>query len=129
MRAGSRPPDVVIVRGRNYAPQEIEEPLPPIAGVRAGCVIAVGDTVGGLGEQLVILAERDACVDRTDAAIESDIRQRLSEALSLAPDRVLLLAPGHAAAHLVEQAAPARRARAAPRRRAHGASVRSACWP
>jgi len=37
-------------------------------------VIAVGDTVEGLGEQLVILAERDACVDRTDAAIESDIR-------------------------------------------------------
>ncbi len=89
-----RKKDVVIVRGRNYAPQEIEEPLSPIAGVRAGCVIAVGDAVEGLGEQLVILAERDARVERPDAAIESDIRQRLSEALSLAPDRVLLLAPG-----------------------------------
>jgi fatty-acyl-CoA synthase len=89
-----RQKDLVIVRGRNYAPQEFKEPLAGVAGLRAGCVMAVGDVVEGRGEPLVILAERDPRVARPDEALESDIRQRLSEALSLAPGRVRLLAPG-----------------------------------
>jgi len=89
-----RKKDLVIVRGRNYAPQEIEESLAGIPGLRAGCVVAVGHVVEGRGEQLVILAERDPRVERPAAAVEADICARISKALSLVPDRVHLLAPG-----------------------------------
>jgi fatty-acyl-CoA synthase len=52
-----RAKDLIIIRGRNYAPQEMEELLLDVEGVRKGCTVAVSTMVEG--EQLIILAEKD----------------------------------------------------------------------
>ena len=53
-----RAKDVVIIRGANHAPQEFEECLDGVAGVRQGCAVALGfQPDGGGEEQLLILAE------------------------------------------------------------------------
>ena len=54
-----RAKDVIVVRGANHAPQEFEECLRGIAGVRTGCAVALGFVPDGeSGEQLLVLAER-----------------------------------------------------------------------
>jgi fatty-acyl-CoA synthase len=53
-----RAKDLVIVRGRNHAPQEFEDALEPIAGVRTGCAVALGFVpTGETDEQLLLLVE------------------------------------------------------------------------
>lgn len=86
--------DLIIIRGRNYAPQEIEELLSGIDGIRTGCVAAVGHWVDGSGEQLVVLAERDVRSSRPADDVVADIRARLAAGISLSPHHVELLAPG-----------------------------------
>ena len=86
--------DLVIIRGRNYAPQEIEALATGTEGLRAGCIIAGGVLVDGEGEQLVILAEKDARSDRADDALAADIRDRVVAGIGLTPRTVEVLAPG-----------------------------------
>jgi len=90
-----RAKDLIIIRGRNLAPAQVEEPLRDIEGLRAGCCVAVGCAgEDGHGEQLVILAERARAKPRPDAEIVAEIRHRILAALALLPARVVLLAPG-----------------------------------
>jgi len=86
--------DLIIIRGRNYAPQEIEQLLTGTQGMRAGCVVAVGCVIEGQGEQLVVLAERDLASACPDLQIEAEITERILAGLSLTPYEVRLLAPG-----------------------------------
>jgi acyl-CoA synthetase (AMP-forming)/AMP-acid ligase II len=86
--------DLIIIRGRNYAPQEIEALAAGIPGVRTGCVAAVGHSVDGQGEQLVIFAEKDRRVPRPDEEIAAEIHARIVTGISLVPHRVEILAPG-----------------------------------
>jgi fatty-acyl-CoA synthase len=82
-----RAKDVVILRGSNHAPQEFEEALDGVAGVRPGCAAAVGiPTVEG--EQLALLVEADGAADA------EQIRARVTERTGIRPDEVHLLAPG-----------------------------------
>ena len=53
-----RAKDLIIIRGRNYAPQEMEELLLDVEGVRKGCAVAVSTMIEGEGEQLIILARK-----------------------------------------------------------------------
>ncbi|HEX4459812.1 MAG TPA: AMP-binding protein, partial [Polyangia bacterium] len=53
-----RAKDIVIIRGANHAPQEFEECLDRVAGVRHGCAVALGFQPDGGEEQLLVLAER-----------------------------------------------------------------------
>lgn len=89
-----RSKDLIIIRGRNYAPQEIEELVHHIEGVRTGCVVARGYVVEGIGEQLVILAERDTRSAIPETDIAATIRERVLSAISLTVCRVEVLAPG-----------------------------------
>jgi acyl-CoA synthetase (AMP-forming)/AMP-acid ligase II len=87
--------DLLIIRGRNLAPQEVERLLDGVAGLRPGCQVAVSHPgEDGGGEGLVVLAERDRLRPRPDDALEAEIRQRLLVGLGLSPARVALLAPG-----------------------------------
>jgi acyl-CoA synthetase (AMP-forming)/AMP-acid ligase II len=86
--------DLVIIRGRNYAPQEIEALATGTDGMRAGCIVAGGLVVEGEGEQLVILAEKDARSDRPDAELAAEIRDRIVAGINLTPRSVEVLAPG-----------------------------------
>ncbi len=86
--------DLIIVRGRNYAPQEIEELVWAMPGVREGCVAAVSHPVEGQGEQLIVLAERDPKHPVPDAGLIAAIHDRLVESLPVGPYLVQLLEPG-----------------------------------
>ena len=87
--------DLIIIRGRNFAPQEVEELLAGVAGLRTGCCVAVshpGDEEEG--ERLVVLAERDLAASRPDEEVLVEVRERVLGGLGLQPHRVELLAPG-----------------------------------
>jgi len=90
-----RAKDVIIVRGANRMPQEFEEPLLDVDGVRTGCVVAVGEQFADEGgEGLLILAERAHRTDRDDADIAEEVRARLVERTGIRPSRVEMLEPG-----------------------------------
>lgn len=89
-----RAKDLIIIRGRNYAPQEFEDLLLDIDGVRTGCVVAVSTVVEGSGEQLVILAEKDVRSQRPEPEVVFAIRSRILAGLSLNPHHIEILAPG-----------------------------------
>jgi len=89
-----RAKDLIIIRGRNYAPQEMEELLLDVEGVRKGCAVAVSTMVDGEGEQLIILAEKDPRSKRPEDEVMAEIGHRLLTGLSLKPRDVELLEPG-----------------------------------
>ncbi len=91
-----RAKDVVILRGRNHSPIEIEHAVESVAAVRRGCAVAVSWLPEGApGESLLLFVEH-----RRDALAESvaDLPQACIEAVlaatGLRPDHVLALEPG-----------------------------------
>jgi fatty-acyl-CoA synthase len=89
-----RAKDLIILRGRNYAPQEFEDPIYELEGIRLGCAAAVGTMIEGQGEQLIILAEKDSRSDLADEAIAAEIKKRLLAKAGIEPYHVEMLAPG-----------------------------------
>ncbi|HZX42518.1 MAG TPA: AMP-binding protein, partial [Myxococcaceae bacterium] len=87
-----RAKDVVVLRGANHAPQEFEEALDGVKGVRTGCAVALGFVPpGGDGEELLLLVETtpEAGPDLADR-----IRAAVAERTGTRPHTVQLLAPG-----------------------------------
>ena len=93
-----RAKDLVILRGRNHAPQEFEDALDGLSGVRAGCCVAVGLVPDGAdGEELALLVERDATIEpggAAESALGEQIRARVLERTGVRAHSVHLLAPG-----------------------------------
>ena len=87
--------DLIIKAGRNLYPQEVEELVGDLPGVRKGCVAAfgVGDPAIGT-ERLVIVAETHATASAARARLEAAVRERVVDALGLPPDTVVMAAPG-----------------------------------
>jgi acyl-CoA synthetase (AMP-forming)/AMP-acid ligase II len=85
--------DLIIIRGRNYAPQEFEELL-KMDGVLPESVVAVGHQFEEVGEQLIILAEKDSRSSRSEEEIVEAIRARVVSGLALNPYHVQMLEPG-----------------------------------
>jgi len=91
-----REKDLVIIRGANHSPQEFEECLDGLEGVRAGCVVAVGFLPDGAdGEHLLVLAERakDASNDGDAGTVEL-VRRAVLERTGIRPHTVVMLEPG-----------------------------------
>ena len=89
-----RAKDLVIVRGRNHAPQEFEESLDGLPGLRAGCSVAVGFVpVGADGEELAILAEHEPGAVPA-AELSEAIRAAVLERTGVRAHTVLVLSPG-----------------------------------
>ncbi len=85
-----RTKDLVVVRGANYHPQDLEWLAAEVEGVRRGNVAAFSILRDG-EERLVILAEGR----RADAPrLREAIAQRLQEALGVRPDRVEVVPVG-----------------------------------
>ena len=83
--------DMIIIRGRNIYPQDLEQAAEQIAGVRPGCTAAFGFTDGGqeqVGLACELRPESDA--DTVAAAV----RQALSEVHEISVAVLILLAPG-----------------------------------
>ena len=91
-----RSKDVVIVRGKNHAPEEIEEAAAAVPGVRAGGVAAVGWLPEDAAEEeLLLLVERarDGARDGA-AALVAACRAAVLAAVGVEPARVALVASG-----------------------------------
>ncbi len=91
---GGRAKDLIIIRGRNFAPQEMEDLLYKLDGLRVGCAVAVSTVVEGEGEQLFILAEKDVRSTRPDEEIAAEIKNRILAGLSLTPYHIEILEQG-----------------------------------
>lgn len=86
--------DILIRAGRNIYPQEVEQALGELPGIRKGCVAAFGveDAASGT-ERLVIMAET--------AVTDKDARERLrqeahrvaTDVLGMPPDEIVLIRP------------------------------------
>jgi acyl-CoA synthetase (AMP-forming)/AMP-acid ligase II len=91
-----RAKDLVIIRGANHPPQEFEECLAGIKGLRPGCAVALGFVPAGTqGEELLVLAELSPeGRSGEDAGLEPRIREAILERTGIQPHTVELLAPG-----------------------------------
>ncbi|MFP5286032.1 MAG: AMP-binding protein, partial [Thermoanaerobaculia bacterium] len=86
-----RAKDVVILRGRNHAPEEIERAVEGIPGVRAGCAVAASWMPENAdGERLALFVEeaRNATPD------PEACRQAVLRAVGLEVDEIVVLEPG-----------------------------------
>jgi acyl-CoA synthetase (AMP-forming)/AMP-acid ligase II len=86
-----RAKDVVIVRGANHAPEEFEDCLEELPGMRPGCAVALGLPTAD-GEELLILAEHAA--GEHDPALADRIRRAVLAGTGVRPFAVEILAPG-----------------------------------
>ena len=87
--------DIVIRGGRNLYPQEIEERVGAIAGVRKGCVAVFGSPDPATGtERLVVLAEARPLALAARAALRDAVKRAVVDAIGEPPDEVVL-APAH----------------------------------
>jgi fatty-acyl-CoA synthase len=86
--------DIIIKAGRNLHPQEIEELVGDIPGVRKGCVAAFGVTDPTIGtERLVVVAESREAGPQTRLQLRAVIVDRVVAAVGIPPDTVLVVAP------------------------------------
>ena len=87
--------DIIIKAGRNIYPQELEELVGGLEGVRKGCVAAFPSTVGGAGtERLVLLVETRLTAPDKIEALRNRIVEVATTQLDMAPDEVVLAPPG-----------------------------------
>jgi 1-acyl-sn-glycerol-3-phosphate acyltransferase len=90
-----RAKDTILKAGRNIYPQEIEEAVGEVPGIRKGCVAAFGVEDEKTGtERLVVAAEsREKSGDRQEE-IQARAAERISMILGAPPDEVVLVPPG-----------------------------------
>ena len=88
-----RQKELIIVRGRNYLPQDVELAAQQVAGVRTGCVAAVGllrdDT-----EQLWVFAEHRHNAANEAARLAEQVAAQVVAAIGLRPAKVVVVEPG-----------------------------------
>jgi 1-acyl-sn-glycerol-3-phosphate acyltransferase len=86
--------DIVIRGGRNLYPQEIEDAVGHVDGVRKGCVAVFGSADPASGtERLVVLAEVRgvSAVDRTQ--LREAVSRAVIDTIGEPPDEIVLAAP------------------------------------
>jgi 1-acyl-sn-glycerol-3-phosphate acyltransferase len=86
--------DIVIRGGRNLYPQEIEETVGAVPGVRKGCVAVFGSPDPATGtERLVVLAEVRPLAPAARAALRDSVVRAVVDAIGEPPDEVVLAPP------------------------------------
>ena len=85
--------DVIIRAGRNLHPDELEEAVGNLAGVRKGCVAVFTCADPGGAERLVVMAETRAADDKAASVLHSEIVSTTVDLLGVAPDDVVLAPP------------------------------------
>jgi len=84
-----RAKDLIVLRGKNHAPHDIEQAVDPVDGVRTGCSAAVAHIEEG-HERLFVFVE--ARSPRTRLA--EDCRKAILSRTGVEPDLVAILEPG-----------------------------------
>jgi len=85
-----RAKDVIVMRGRNHAPQNLESAVDGVEGVRTGCAAAVGDLDAGAERVIVFVEARGSIRD----SFAEECRQSILGATGIDPDLVIPLSPG-----------------------------------
>lgn len=86
--------DMIIKAGRNIYPQELEEVVGNVKGVRRGCVAAISTKDQRAGtERLVLLVETRLRQPEELSALSQEIIEASSAALDVLPDDVVLVPP------------------------------------
>ncbi len=85
--------DLIIVGGRNVYPQDIEQAVGEVDGIRAGNVVAFGVDGGRGKEQVVVVAELRS-EDYDLELVRKHARERALEATGLPPRDVVLVPKG-----------------------------------
>jgi len=88
-----RAKDLIVLRGRNHAPQDIEQVLHDVSGLRPGCAAAVG-ILRDEGESLFVFVERARDAKEATESIAEAVSRTVSERTGLVPARVVVLEPG-----------------------------------
>ena len=84
-----RKKDVIIIRGKNHSPHDIEQAVNEIPGVRTGCAAAFSTVTEG-HERLVLLVEVRQQTSELPELIQRAVRQHVGLTL----DDISLLEPG-----------------------------------
>jgi acyl carrier protein len=86
--------DIIIRGGRHIYPQEVEEAVGALAGVRKGGVAAFGLTDPRLGtEQLIVVAETRETDAAARDALRAGARDVAADLFGVAPDAIVLAPP------------------------------------
>jgi acyl carrier protein len=89
-----RTKDIIIRAGRNIYPQEIEEAVGSIAGIRKGSVVAFGSTgPDAATERLVIVAETYETEPQLLDELRSMINARTIDLLGMPPEEIIMARP------------------------------------
>ena len=87
--------DLIIKAGRNLYPQELEEIVGGLTGIRRGCVAAFGVPDPAIGtERLVVIAESREKTAAERSRLEAAARDRIVAALGVPADTVVIGPPG-----------------------------------
>lgn len=84
-----RAKDIIILRGRNHSPHDIEQAVDNVEGVRTGCAVAVSDISNG-AEKILLFVEYRA----QRPGLLADCRKAVLKATGINLDEIVLLAPG-----------------------------------
>lgn len=90
-----RTKDLIVIRGRNIAAQDVEHALEGVSGVRRGCAAAIG-VLEREGEQLIVLVERSRRrkASQSDDELAQEVSRAVTRNTTLVPARVVVLEPG-----------------------------------
>ncbi len=89
-----RAKDVIIKAGRNIYPQEVEELVEQIIGVRKGRVVAFGTADKRKGtEKLIIVAETHQKDKELQKQLQATIVSKIATTLGIPPDEVIMAPP------------------------------------
>ena len=87
--------DVIIRGGRNIYPEELEEAVGDLEGVRKGRVAIFGSQDEQTGtERLVVMAETRATEDNVINQLRAEIRAKINDIIGEPPDDIVLAPPG-----------------------------------
>jgi fatty-acyl-CoA synthase len=90
-----RQKDMIIKAGRNLYPQEVEEIVGAIPGIRKGCVAAFGVHDAAIGtERLIVIAESREIDPVRRSELQADVLDRVVAALGVPADAVVIGEPG-----------------------------------
>jgi fatty-acyl-CoA synthase len=89
-----RAKEMIIKRGRNYYPYDIERAASQVAGVRKGCLVAFSVPNPDSGtEDLILVAETREKDGKQQQKIVKQIAAEVLAAVGLRPDQTVLVAP------------------------------------
>ncbi|MCZ6507446.1 MAG: AMP-binding protein [Acidobacteria bacterium] len=89
-----RAKDMLILNGRNHAPEDVERAIDGVPGVRTGCAAAVSYRRSGAATEALILFVETRLPSRAAEEIALDCRRAVLSAAGLRVEEVFVLAPG-----------------------------------